>query len=207
MEELGLQQYGSMLLQLGRLDLEQGRYKEALVIYKQGQGRVGPAQGREAYGMLLTDMGICHEKLLQWGKVVACYKEDVEHSRILHGNNHPEYAITLNNLARLFASLKQCEEAILRLEEVLAIFRRVYGDQHGHTVETVNKLTEVRQLAAQIRSWCDRCGHNFCMCSCCSAVSEAIPAFARGTAMPTASCSTGQRTSHTALCAFSAAQF
>ncbi len=44
MEELG-EEYGSMLVQLGRLDREQGRYKEALVIFGKAS-RVGPTQGK-----------------------------------------------------------------------------------------------------------------------------------------------------------------
>jgi hypothetical protein len=68
--------------------------KAVLVQHKKGK----------AYGMLLTDAGICHQQLQQWGDAVACYKEAVEHSRNLHGINHPEYATLLYNLAVLFAN-------------------------------------------------------------------------------------------------------
>jgi tetratricopeptide (TPR) repeat protein len=126
------------------------------------------------YGSLLTDMGICHEKLQQWSEAVACYKEAVEHRRNMHGNNHPQYATTLYNLADLFANLKQYEEAIPRLEEALAIQQRVFGDVHERTVETAKKLARVRHLAAQSDRGAIDVGHNFRMCSCCGAVSEAI---------------------------------
>jgi hypothetical protein len=81
MEELGRQQdeeYGS---KLGRLDLEQGWYKEALVIHD--KAKVVLAQHKEGndYGALLTSMGVCHKRLQQWSEAVACYKEIVEHSR------------------------------------------------------------------------------------------------------------------------------
>jgi hypothetical protein len=59
-------------------------------------------QQDEEYGSMLLVLG-CHEKLQQWGKAVACCKEDVERRRNLRGNNHPEYASTLDNLAVLFA--------------------------------------------------------------------------------------------------------
>jgi tetratricopeptide (TPR) repeat protein len=177
MGELGLQQdeeYGAMLLSLGRLDLEQGRYKEALVIF--GKAKAVLVQHKEGneYGVLLTDMGICHKRLQQWCEAVTCYKEAVEHTCNLCGNNHPEYATTLYNLADLFANLRQYEEAIPRLEEALAIEQRVFGDQHDRTVETAEELARVRQLAAQSDRGAIDVGHNFRMCSCCGAVSEAI---------------------------------
>ncbi len=95
MEELGLQQdeeYGSMLLSLGRLDREQRWYKEALVIYN----KAVLAQHKEGnnYGALLSDMGICHMELQQWSEAVTCYKEAVEHRRNMCGNSHPQYAHT-----------------------------------------------------------------------------------------------------------------
>ncbi len=177
MEELGLQQdeeYCAMLVELGRLDSGQGRYKEALVIYD--KAKVVLAQHKEGgdYGLLLSNMGICHRELQQWSEAVACYKEAVEHDRNLYGNNHPEYAITLYNLADLFADLKQYEEAIPRLEEALAIEQGVFGVQHRRTVETVKKLARVHQLAAQSDRGAIGVGHNFRMCSVCGAVSEAI---------------------------------
>jgi tetratricopeptide (TPR) repeat protein len=99
-----------MLLELGRLDHEQGRYKEALVIYDKAKAVLAQHKEGNEYGALPSNMGICHKKLHQWSEAVACYKEAVEHSRNLHGTNHPQYATTLWNLARLFADLKQDEE-------------------------------------------------------------------------------------------------
>ncbi len=175
-EELGLQQgeqYGSMLRELGGLDLDQGRCKEALVIYNKAKAVLAQHKEGVSYGLLLTDMGIYHREL-QWSEAVACLKEVVEHSCNLHGTSHPEYATTLWNLARLFADLKQYEEAISRLEEALAICQRVYGEQHESTVAIAKELTKVRILAAQSDRGAIDVGHNFRMCSCCGAVSEAI---------------------------------
>jgi tetratricopeptide (TPR) repeat protein len=177
MEELGLQQdeeYGSMLFNLGGLDLDQGWYKEALVIYDKAKAVLAQHKEGDEYGALLGDMSICHKRLQQWTEAVACCKEAVEHRCNMHGTSHPDYAMALNNLADLFANLKQYEEAIPRLEEALAICQRVFGDQHEQTLMTAKKLTEARQLAAQSDRGAIDVGHNFRMCSYCGAVSEAI---------------------------------
>jgi tetratricopeptide (TPR) repeat protein len=179
MEELGLQQderFGSMLRMLGGLDLVQERSKEALAIYNKANAVLVQHKEGNAYGVLLN---VCHRNLHQWSEPVACYKEAVEQHRNLYGNNHPEYATAMFNLAGLFAKLKQAEEAILRLEEALAIRQSVYGGQHGHTVWTIKDLAEerlaaVRQLAAQSDRDAINVGHNFRICSCCGAVSEII---------------------------------
>ncbi len=158
----------------GRLDRDQKRYKEALVVYDKAKAILAQHKEENEYGVLLTSMGICHKRLQQWSEAVACFKEDVQHSRNLLGNNHPEYATTQYNLADLFADLKQYEEAIPRYEEALAIDQRVYGDQHDQTIRTAKELARVRQLAAQSDRGAIDVGHNFRMCSWCGAVSEAI---------------------------------
>jgi tetratricopeptide (TPR) repeat protein len=177
MEELGLQQdedYGSMLRALGGLDHDQGRHKEALVIYDKAKAVLAQHKEGNAYGALLNDMAICHRNLQQWSEAVACYKEAVELYHKLHGNNHPNYATALYNLARLFADLKQYEEAIPRLEEVLAIQQRVFGENHERTAKTAKDLAWVHQLAALSDRGAIKVGHNFRICSCCGAVSEII---------------------------------
>jgi tetratricopeptide (TPR) repeat protein len=177
MEELGLQhdaEYSSMLRSLGLLDSEQGRDKEALVIYDKAKAVLAQHKEGNGYGALLADTAFCHKNLQQWSEAIACSKEGVEHSYNLYGNSHSQYATTLYNLAYLFADLKQYEEAIPRIEEALAIYQREFSDQHDQTVRTAKELARVRQLAAQSDRGAIDVGHNFRMCSCCGAVSEAI---------------------------------
>jgi tetratricopeptide (TPR) repeat protein len=148
--------------------------KEALVISDKAKAVLIQHKEGNAFGLLLSNVGFCHQRLQQWSEAVACYKEAVEHTCNLCGNNHPQYAIALSNLSRLFADLKQYEEAIPRLEEALAIRQKVYGEQHERTVRIAKELARVCQLAAQSDRGAIDVGHNFRMCSFCGAVSEAI---------------------------------
>ena len=175
MDELGLQQdeqYGSMLMSLGRLDQQQGQYKEALVIFSKAKAVLVQHKDGHEYGVLLGDIAECHEELHEWNEAVALRKEGVEHACNLHGDNHPEYAISLTNLAVLFHNLKQFEEAIPRLEEALPIFQRVYGDQHQLTVRVVKDLASARLLAQQRNRHVLDAGHNYSMCNQCGTVHE-----------------------------------
>ena len=177
MDELGLQQheqYGSMLGVLGDLDRDQGQFKEALVIYNKAKVVLVQHKDGHDYGTLLANMAICHKKLHQWNEAVACYKEAVEHTRNVHGANHPDYAANLYNLAFLFAQLKQYEEAIPRFEEALVIYQRVYGNQHQRTVTVAKHLADARQKAKQTRREQIDVGHMYRMCNQCGNVAESV---------------------------------
>ena len=175
MDELGLQQhelYGGMLGVLGDVDRVQGQYKEALVIYNKAKAVLVQHKEGHDYGTLLTNLALCHSKLYQWNEAVACYKESVEHSRNVHGANHPEYATNLYNLAFLFAQLKQYEEAIPRYEEALVIHQRVFGNQHQRTVTVATVLADAHQKAKQTRREQIDVGHDHRMCNQCGKVKE-----------------------------------
>jgi tetratricopeptide (TPR) repeat protein len=175
MEELGLQRhegYGSMLLVLGGLDQDQGRYKEALAIYDKAKAVLVQYKEGNDYGTLLNDMAICHKGLHQWNEAVASYKEAVEHRRNLYGTDHPRYATSLSNLAVLFDKLKQYEEAIPRYQEALIIYQRVFGDQHEHTVALAQRLAAARQRVEQPNRDTIDVGHEHCMCNQCGKIKE-----------------------------------
>jgi tetratricopeptide (TPR) repeat protein len=174
-DELGLQQhpsYGAMLGALGDLDRDQGRYKEALVIYGRANAVLVQHEDVNDYGGLLNSMAFCHQELHQWNEAVACLKEAVKHTRHLYGTSHPDYATLLNNLACLFAELKQYEEAIPRCEEVLAIFKKVFGDQHESTLNAATGLAFCQRQAQQSLRGDIDVGHNHRMCSQCGTVKE-----------------------------------
>ncbi len=169
MEELGLQ---SGLLVLGKLDFDQGRYKEALGIYNRAKVVLVQYKEGNEYGALLNDLACCHQRLHQWNEAVACYKEVVELARNLYGTNHPEYATMLVNLGLLFHDLKQYEEASPRYEEALIIYQRVYGDQHDSTVRLVKCLAAARQRVTQPNRDTINVGHEHCMCNQCGKIKE-----------------------------------
>jgi tetratricopeptide (TPR) repeat protein len=102
MDGLGLQQqeeYGSMLVALGRLDYDEKRYKEALVVFNKAKVVLAKFKEGVEYGALINNMALCHEKLHQWNEAVACDKEASELARVFCGSNHPDYGAALWNLA------------------------------------------------------------------------------------------------------------
>jgi tetratricopeptide (TPR) repeat protein len=161
-----------MLAALGRLDLEQRRYKEALAIYDKAKAVLVQYKEGGDYGTLLSDKAFCHQRLHQWNEAVACYKDSVEHRCIILGTNHPEYATTLYNLALLFDELKQYEEAIPRYEGALLIYQRVYGDQHQRSVRLAQYLATARQRVGHPNRDTIDVGHEHRMCNQCGKIKE-----------------------------------
>ncbi len=175
-EQLGLQhheQYGAMLMELGSLHYDQGRILEALTIYNKAKVVLADYKKQLEYGVLIGALSCCYQDLYMWNEAVASLKELVEHCRNLHGISHPSYATTLYNLASLYDSLKQFEEAIPRYEEAHAIRLAMLGAKHQYTKDAAKSLAYSRKLLKAPRREID-VGHEFRMCSYCENVKESM---------------------------------
>jgi tetratricopeptide (TPR) repeat protein len=142
------EEYGGMLLELGRLERDQGCYREALANYDKAMVVLMQFKDGNEYGALVSHKGICHEELQQWSEALALKKEAVEHSQKLYGSVHPMYAAATTNLGLLHLKLKQYEQAIPLLGQALTIRQRVFGDHHRRTVEASALLEEAYQARA-----------------------------------------------------------
>jgi tetratricopeptide (TPR) repeat protein len=127
------------------------------VIYNKAKAVLAQRKEGNNYGGLFSSMGICHKRLQQWSKAIACYKEAVEHRRNMLGNYHPQYVTTLYILADLFANLKHYEEAIARLEEALAIEQGVFSN---HMNALLRPSRSSPRSASAVRSRCDLCSES-----------------------------------------------
>jgi hypothetical protein len=148
-----------------------GGYKEALVIFDKAKAVLVQHKEGIDYALLRSSMGFCYRN---GARPLHATRKLLSHCASYMAtatlNTRPRCSIS----PLCFFNLKQYEEAIPRLEEVLAIERRVFGDQHQITVDTAKALAEARQLAAQSHRGAIDVGHNFRMCSLCGAVSEMI---------------------------------
>ncbi|CAN0163684.1 unnamed protein product, partial [Ectocarpus fasciculatus] len=71
----------------------------------------------------------------------------------VHGPDHPNVALGLNNWAVLMYKQEKFTEAIPLLERALSIRKTKLGDNHPYTVGTHNSLKVVREkVRAQLGS-------------------------------------------------------
>jgi tetratricopeptide (TPR) repeat protein len=95
MDELGLQEEedkecGSMLSTFGRIDLDEGLYRGALLTYSKAKTVLVQYKEGSYYAVVLNNMALCHKELHEWNEAIACYKEAIELLRTVRGNQHPE---------------------------------------------------------------------------------------------------------------------
>jgi tetratricopeptide (TPR) repeat protein len=120
MEELNLletEEYGITLLQLGVMDYDQGKCKEALVYFEKAKGVLAKFKHREDYVTLLSLLSQTYQQLNLWNEALKCRNESVELTFSLYGDNCPLYAVSIYHLAMFYFNLKQYEEAISRFEK------------------------------------------------------------------------------------------
>ena len=67
------------------------------------------------------------------------------------GEEHPQYAASLNNLAALLYEQGKLDEAIPYSKESLAIKKKVFGDEHPNVASDLNNLAQL--LSAQVRTF------------------------------------------------------
>jgi len=173
--ELGLQaseseQYGGMLCALATVDRLEQHFDEALIIYARAKSVLLRHKTGSMYGLLLSEMAICHRALDQFSEANTCYKQDVEHSLAIYGDAHPQYATALGNHGRMFLELKQYEEAASRFAESLAIHQKLCGNRHPGTVQVAGDLRFARELAKRTDRHLISADHAFRMCNGCATI-------------------------------------
>ena len=120
----------------------QGKYHEA----------VEPCQqALAAYKALLGEKSRCFESATAW--LGMLYKNLGDHARAepilrqavdiaeqVYGENHPEYAYSVNNLAFLYQELGRYSQAEPLFQQSLAIERRMLGEKHAQYAATLRHL-------------------------------------------------------------------
>ena len=85
---------------------------------------------------MLTPLDIIVFAFLSQGKydkAEPLYKEAIAIDRKVHGNEHPDVACDLNNLAWLLKEQGNAEEAARLGKQALVIFEKVLGPDHPNT--------------------------------------------------------------------------
>src|SRR5262245_25562883 len=98
--------------------------------------RVRQANALSAEIARLRAAGKPHEALLRARKVLAVRQE-------LWGEDHPQYAVSLNNLAAAHRELGEFREARDLCKRALAILQRALGEAHPTCVTTLYELAQV----------------------------------------------------------------
>jgi tetratricopeptide (TPR) repeat protein len=133
------------------LDDEAKRSSEALWLARVGAGlveRMGSppslrAKAAEALGGVLRNLG-------RWEEAERLTRESLELRRATFGDDHPDVAVSRNNLGLLLYHLRRPEEGIEHLELALASWREHLGDEHPEIGKARNNLAMVLEQAGRL---------------------------------------------------------
>ncbi len=110
------------------------RYRQASTLCQQA---VQQAPGRTDY---LSDLADLAAILGEHEKAVAYYEQVLAGSIEAHGEDHPDVAISRNNLGTAWDALGEYEKAIGYYEQALASDIKIYGEKHPGVAVDRNNL-------------------------------------------------------------------
>ena len=89
---------------------------------------------------LATTVGIIHEEYQEYEAAVQCYEiaKDIYMEKL--GTEHPNTAISYNDLGYALIKLERYEEALRYLKESCRIKEREFGTEHRYTANTYHTL-------------------------------------------------------------------
>ena len=85
----------------------------------------------------------------QYEKAEPLYKQALEIRKRVLGEDHPDYASSLNNLALLYRDMGQYEKARPLLQQALEIRKRALGEDHPDYAISLTNLAELYEHMGQ----------------------------------------------------------
>jgi hypothetical protein len=77
------------------------------------------------------------------------FEQSLEIRRKVLGEEHPDTALSLNNLAILCYYVGDLKEAVEFMNHVVMIFNKILGPQHPHTESARKNLAVIKQQMRQ----------------------------------------------------------
>ena len=90
--------------------------------------------------LLLNSLGICHRRIGDYEKAIACYLEAWDIFREQYGEEHPYCAACLNNLGGCYYHLGDYDQAMAYHSRTLEIYRALYGEEHPDYAMSLENL-------------------------------------------------------------------
>lgn len=123
---------------------ENKQYRTALSILRWQMGS-RPEQIKQLKDSLaaaekLYEAGELAEQRKEYNLALENFLKELEYCRLIFGDKHPEYALSLNNLSLLYTKLEQYEKALQLNQHALQIWRDAVGERHPYYVTSLKNL-------------------------------------------------------------------
>merc|ERR1711991_401761 len=136
-------EYGSVLQELGTLELSAGEYKSALHSLEKAM-QLENHQTND-YAVLLSDLSLTLVALEDYRRALDFRLQQVALIKVLKADNHPEYASALHNGAALHLRMGNPSQAIDFETRALRIFEEKLGPDDPRTVAARGQLEQMKE--------------------------------------------------------------
>lgn len=128
---------------LGNVFYDQGQYREAAEAYKESLENAGED------ATILSKLGIALLDTADLQGAGLNLKRALELNEKILGAEHPDVAISLNNLAELYRIQGRYTDAMLLLKRALRIREKILGADHPDMANSLNSLAALYQSQGQ----------------------------------------------------------
>lgn len=104
----------------------------------------------KAAGRSLNQVGLYLQIRAEFAEAKKALERSLVLSEAIHGVNHPEVAIRVNNLGTVLKDLRDLAGAKTNFERALAIMEKVYGHKHHFVATTANNLGYVLRVLGDL---------------------------------------------------------
>jgi len=129
----------AIVAQTGILANTQLRYREAGKAYLNA-AKLVPDSYQELQANYLNEAGVALRYAGEYQQAKPLFEQALAIRERVLGQQHPDYATSLNNLAFLYKSQGETKKALPLYEESLKIIERVLGKQHPDYAKSLNNL-------------------------------------------------------------------
>ncbi|HEY8157465.1 MAG TPA: tetratricopeptide repeat protein [Methylobacter sp.] len=129
-----------------------GRYREAQQLLEQAQALYAQSATADIAlkAHLLNDLGLLKDALGD-SKTALTLTEEALNLRLgLFGEQHPDTALSLDNVAGYYDALGKPAQALKLGEQALQIWRTLFGEQHPDTASSLNNVASYYRALGQI---------------------------------------------------------
>ncbi len=122
---------------LGASQYAQGNYGDAVATFRKAVAVRGDD------GVLLNWLGLALHEVAEWGEAEEVKRRFLTISVRENGQDHPQTATAMNNLASLLKATNRLDEAEPLMRRALQIDQASYGDQHPKVAIRLNNLASL----------------------------------------------------------------
>jgi CHAT domain-containing protein/tetratricopeptide (TPR) repeat protein len=141
------QNYGSLLMDLGRYYQIAGDYPKAEVLFRQSVDILKSQTGQvnETYALAINALALHYETMGNYAEAEPLLKQALDARGRLNGKLNAEYSTVLQNLASLYQLMEAYDKAEPLLTEALDIDMKVLGTEHPQYSISLQNLATLYQ--------------------------------------------------------------